>query len=111
MNLSCSVHLQLNPQHCIPTLDDNELVLWESRVILTYLASMYEKDDDKLYPKDVRIRALVDQRLHFDLGTLYQRTFEYFVSSCGETRRGVNTKFKLTNLLSVPDHSNWRPFR
>lgn len=68
----------MNPQHCIPTLDDNELVLWESRVILTYLASMYGKDDS-LYPKDVRIRALVDQRLHFDLGTLYQRTFDYFV--------------------------------
>lgn len=74
---------QLNPQHCIPTLDDNELVLWESRVILTYLASMYGGTDDKLYPKDVRIRALVDQRLHFDLGTLYQRTFEYFVSGEG----------------------------
>lgn len=72
-------YLQLNPQHCIPTLDDNELVLWESRVILTYLVSMYSKDD-ALYPKDIRTRAMVDQRLHFDLGTLYQRTFEYFVS-------------------------------
>lgn len=50
-------------------------------MILTYLASMYaEAAEDKLYPKDVRIRALVDQRLHFDLGTLYQRTFDYFVS-------------------------------
>lgn len=73
------LYLQLNPQHCIPTLDDNELVLWESRVILTYLVSMYGKDD-ALYPKDIRTRAMVDQRLHFDLGTLYQRTFEYFVS-------------------------------
>lgn len=78
-SLSLFLFLQLNPQHCIPTLDDEELVLWESRVILTYLASMYATDD-KLYPKDVRIRALVDQRLHFDLGTLYQRTFDYFVS-------------------------------
>lgn len=72
--------VQLNPQHCIPTLDDNELVLWESRVILTYLASTYGKDD-ALYPKDIRTRAMVDQRLHFDLGTLYCRTFEYFVGS------------------------------
>lgn len=78
-SLSLFLFLQLNPQHCIPTLDDEELVLWESRVILTYLASMYATDD-KLYPKDVRTRALVDQRLHFDLGTLYQRTFDYFVS-------------------------------
>lgn len=61
-------------------MDDDELVIWESRVILTYLTSAYGTDD-RLYPKDVRLRALVDQRLHFDLGTLYQRTFEYFVSS------------------------------
>lgn len=60
-------------------MDDNDLVLWESRVILTYLVSMYAKDDT-LYPKDIKTRALVDQRLHFDLGTLYQRTLDYFVS-------------------------------
>jgi Glutathione S-transferase, N-terminal domain len=71
---------QINPQHTIPTLVDHGLVLWESRVIMTYLVSAYGKDD-KLYPKDPRTRALVDQRLHFDLGTLYQRMSEYFVSS------------------------------
>uniref|UniRef100_A0A336MI75 glutathione transferase n=1 Tax=Culicoides sonorensis TaxID=179676 RepID=A0A336MI75_CULSO len=67
----------LNPQHCIPTLCDKNLVLWESRAILTYLVSAYAKDDT-LYPKDVRIRALIDQRLHFDLGTLSHRMVEYF---------------------------------
>lgn len=36
--------------------------------------------DDSLYPKDVRVRALVDQRMMFDLGTLYQRLTEYYVS-------------------------------
>lgn len=54
-------------------------MLWESRVILTYLTAAYSKDDT-LYPRDVRMRALVDQRLHFDLGTLYARLFDYFVS-------------------------------
>lgn len=49
-----------------------------SRVILTYLTSAYAKDDT-LYPKDIKIRALVDQRLHFDLSTLYQRMFDYYV--------------------------------
>ncbi|XP_017491073.1 PREDICTED: glutathione S-transferase D7 isoform X1 [Rhagoletis zephyria] len=70
--------LQLNPQHCIPTIDDEGLVLWESRAILQYLAAAYGKDDS-LYPKDVRVRALVDQRIHFDLGTLYARTFDYYL--------------------------------
>uniref|UniRef100_A0A182JCM3 glutathione transferase n=1 Tax=Anopheles atroparvus TaxID=41427 RepID=A0A182JCM3_ANOAO len=69
--------VELNPQHCIPTLDDHGLVLWESRVILSYLVSAYGKDEN-LYPKDFRSRAIVDQRLHFDLGTLYQRVVDYY---------------------------------
>ncbi|EAT47841.1 AAEL001090-PA [Aedes aegypti] len=69
--------VELNPQHTIPTLDDHGLVLWESRVILSYLVSAYGKDES-LYPKDFRSRAMVDQRLHFDLGTLYQRVVDYY---------------------------------
>lgn len=53
--------------------------MWESRAILTYLISSYGKDD-AMYPKDLKVRALIDQRLHFDLGTLSQRTIDYFVS-------------------------------
>lgn len=50
-----------------------------SRAILSYMVSAFGKDDS-LYPKDVRVRALVDQRMMFDLGTLYQRLTEYYVS-------------------------------
>lgn len=46
---------------------------------MTYLVSQYATDD-ALYPKDVRIRAVVDQRIQFDLGTLYSRMGDYFVS-------------------------------
>ncbi|KAL9899373.1 glutathione S transferase D11 isoform 1-T1 [Glossina fuscipes fuscipes] len=69
--------VELNPQHCVPTMNDDGLVLWESRAILAYMAAAFGKDDS-LYPKDIRIRALVDQRLMFDLGTLYQRMAEYY---------------------------------
>lgn len=48
---------------------------------MTYLISAYAKDDN-LYPKDIKIRALIDQRLQFDLGTLYQRMGDYFVIIC-----------------------------
>lgn len=50
-----------------------------SRAILAYLVSSYAKDDT-LYPQDVRMRALVDQRVQFDLGTLYARLLDYMVS-------------------------------
>lgn len=64
--------LKLNPQHTIPTIDDNGFSLWESRAIMTYFVNQYGKDDS-LYPKDPKKRALVDQRLYFDIGTLYAR--------------------------------------
>uniref|UniRef100_A0A1A9ZZ13 Glutathione S-transferase D7 n=1 Tax=Glossina pallidipes TaxID=7398 RepID=A0A1A9ZZ13_GLOPL len=69
--------VELNPQHCVPTMNDDGLVLWESRAILAYMTAAFGKDDS-LYPKDIRVRALVDQRLMFDLGTLYQRMAEYY---------------------------------
>lgn len=37
---------------------------------------------DNLYPGNIRDRAMVDQRLSFDLSTLYQRTVDYFVRLC-----------------------------
>ncbi|CAB3251316.1 unnamed protein product [Arctia plantaginis] len=46
--------LKLNPQHTVPTINDDGFVL------------------------DLKQRAIVDQRLDFDLGTLYPRFAKYF---------------------------------
>ncbi|KAK9874737.1 hypothetical protein WA026_005550 [Henosepilachna vigintioctopunctata] len=77
INLMKGEHLtpeykKINPQHTVPALVDDGLLLSESRAIITYLVSQYGKDDS-LYPKDPKKRAVVDQRLYFDASTLYAR--------------------------------------
>lgn len=42
-----------------------------SHAINAYLVSKYAKDD-KLYPKEVKMRSTVDHRLYFDCGVLFQ---------------------------------------
>lgn len=69
--------LKINPQHTIPTLVDDGFAVWESRVIMTYLVEKYGKDDS-LYPKDPQKRAVVNQRLYFDLGVLNQSFADYY---------------------------------
>ncbi|CAH1102057.1 unnamed protein product [Psylliodes chrysocephalus] len=65
-------YLKLNPQHTVPLLDDDGFVLADSHAIMTYLVSKYGKDET-LYPKDLKQRAIVDHRLHFDSNILYVR--------------------------------------
>ncbi|KAG5890147.1 hypothetical protein JTB14_010165 [Gonioctena quinquepunctata] len=64
--------ININPQHTVPTLVDGELTLWDGHAIACYLATAYAKNDT-IYPKDPKKRALVNQRLYFDCGTLYPR--------------------------------------
>ncbi|XP_053680583.1 glutathione S-transferase 1-like [Anopheles nili] len=68
----------INPFHCVPTLVDNDLTLWESRAILVYLVDKYGRTNSRLYPKDPKTRAIINQRLFFDHQTLAARLEDYY---------------------------------
>ena len=56
--------LAINPLGTVPTLVDGDLVLWESRPIMGYLASM--RPDAGLYPDDPAKRAMIDQWMYWE---------------------------------------------
>lgn len=56
----------------VPLLDDDGYILSDSHAISAYLAEKYAKDDS-LYPKDIKKRGKVNEKLHFDNGILFQR--------------------------------------
>jgi len=66
-------YLAINPQHTVPSLVDGDLILNESRAIITYLINQYAPDS-ALLPKDAKARALIEQMLFFDQGTFYSAT-------------------------------------
>lgn len=70
--------LALNPNGKVPVLVDGDFVLWESRAITAYLASL--KPEADLYSDDPKRRALIDQWSHWGAihyGPTIQRiTFE-----------------------------------
>ncbi|XP_037952184.1 glutathione S-transferase 1-1-like [Teleopsis dalmanni] len=85
--------MKINPQHMVPTIVDNGFVLWESRAIMTYLIEQYGKDDS-LYPKDPKKRALINQRLYFDMGTLYKALGDYYYPQLAKKSKGDPALYK-----------------
>jgi glutathione S-transferase len=71
--------LKINPQHAIPVLVHDGLTLTESRAIMQYLGNAFgNAQNETLYPKDAKKRALVDSRILFDMGTLYKTFAEAY---------------------------------
>ncbi|MHC5307408.1 glutathione S-transferase family protein [Bartonella sp. LJL80] len=62
--------LALNPNGLVPTIKDDELVLWESNTIVRYLAARYGKG--VLWIEDCSKRASAEKWMDWTMGTLFE---------------------------------------
>src|ERR1051326_581481 len=61
-------YLALNPNGLVPTLQEDDLTVWESNTIVRYLAARYGAG--KLEPADWKLRALASQWMDWQLSVL-----------------------------------------
>ncbi len=59
---------KLNPNSRVPTIEDGDLVLWESNSVMRYLANRY--GGEAFYPADPATRADIDRWLDWQLSIL-----------------------------------------
>ena len=61
--------LKLNPNGLVPTLEDEDIVLWESNTIMRYLIRQYDKNGR--FPSDVASQYGSEKWLDWQVGTLW----------------------------------------
>jgi glutathione S-transferase len=66
-------YASMNPNRLVPMLEDGDLRLTESSAILKYLASKFDLAE---YPKELKARARVDERMDW-FNTQFYRDFGY----------------------------------
>lgn len=69
-------YLAMNPNGLVPTIEDDDFVLWESNTILRYLANRHAAHS--WYPVDPRSRAQVEKWMDWSAGTLGPALFDAF---------------------------------
>ncbi|XP_011302060.1 glutathione S-transferase 1-1 [Fopius arisanus] len=95
---------QMNPLKSIPFIVDDDYKLGESRAIMGYLVDQYGEESG-LYPTGASERAVVQQRLQFDVGTLYKWVAAYYypVVFRGETEYNEGNYEKLKEAFQILD--------
>lgn len=88
----------LNPNGRIPTLEDGNLVLWESNVIVRYLAAKYGMG--MLCPEDLSARADADRWMDWQATTVFYPTFRTYYLAIARTPSSLHDKKQLAGMHS-----------
>jgi len=81
--------LAMNPQHTVPVLKHGDFPVSESRAILVYICQVF-KAGDKFYPsRDPKTKAVINQRMNFDLGLLYRKIGDAVTPVCFGIRNDI----------------------
>ena len=74
----------LNPNGLVPTIEDGPFVLWESNTIVRYLTAKHSSG--KLWPEDLKIRAVADKWMDFMLTTFWPAFRQAFYTAQRSSR-------------------------
>ncbi|XP_063834467.1 glutathione S-transferase 1-like [Ostrinia nubilalis] len=67
-------YLAKNPLHTVPMIEDDGFTVVDSHAIMTYLVTKYGGANHcNMYPQELKLRTLVDQKLYFDASVLFPR--------------------------------------
>jgi glutathione S-transferase len=113
--------LKMNPNGLVPTLEDGDLILWESNTILRYLVSQYDKNNR--FPKGVAAQFSSEKMMDWQLATLWPplRTAFLGLTRTPEKDRDYDAIYKgyqatnktlslLDNILSSQDYCSGNQF-
>ena len=89
-------YLELNPNGRIPTLEDEEIVLWESNTIVRHLAECY--GEGSLLPDDYYDRALASQWMDWQQTTLHSDLTYIFWGDIRNSLEHQNLQRKAKNV-------------
>lgn len=86
-------YVQKNPTHTVPLLEEGDFTLPDSHAIITYLVSKYgHQNYGNLYPEDLKLRAIINQRLFFDATLLYPKARAIAVNILENKASGPTSK-------------------